>query len=74
MEITGGTFREEVEDVLANDRHAVVIAQHQFTRGGTAKEYRTAHVYEVQDGKLARCYEQPRDSARFHDAWGSTEA
>jgi ketosteroid isomerase-like protein len=73
MSLSGGTFQEEVEDVLANDRHAVVLARHRFVRDGSAKEYRTAHVYEVRDGQLARCFEQPRDSATFHDAWGSSE-
>lgn len=71
MAITGGTFHEEVEDVLANNQHAVVLARHRFTRGGVQREYRTAHVYEVRDGKLARCFEQPRDAAVFDEAWGS---
>ena len=62
MEVTGGTFRDEVEDVLANDNH------------GQSKEYRTAHVYDVRDGKLARCWEQSRDLATFDDAWGMTHA
>ncbi|MBV8820342.1 MAG: nuclear transport factor 2 family protein [Acidobacteriaceae bacterium] len=70
MDLTGGTFQEEVEAVLANDAHAVVLARHQFTRNRTAKEYRTAHVYEVRDGKLAECWEQPRDQQQFDDAWG----
>jgi ketosteroid isomerase-like protein len=51
----------------------VVLARHRFKRNGAAKDYRTAHVYEIRDGKLAQCYEQPRDSASFHDAWGSSE-
>jgi ketosteroid isomerase-like protein len=71
MTITGGTFREDVEDVLANDRHAVVLARHRFTRDGVSKDYLTAHVYEVRDGKLAACFEQARDGDSFHDAWGS---
>src|SRR5258708_3485696 len=53
MEITGGTFHEEVEDVLVNDRHAVVLARHSFTRGGSAADYQTAHVYEVNGNKLS---------------------
>jgi uncharacterized protein len=73
MAISAGTFREEVDDVLANDRYAVVLATHRFTRDGAPKEYQTAHVYEVRDGRLARCFEQPRDSAAFHDAWGSSQ-
>ena len=71
MEGTGGTFREDVEDVLANDAHAVVLARHHFTRAGQPKEYRTAHVYAVRGGRLAECWEQPRDPAAFGDAWGA---
>lgn len=74
MSITGGTFREDVEDVLANDTHAVVLARHHFTREGQSKDYRTAHVYEVHGGKLDRCFEQPRDPAAFEDAWGASGA
>ena len=73
MEISGGTFQEEVEDVLANDCHAVVLARHRFRRDGNSKDYRTAHVYEIDEGKLSRCYEQPRDAASFHNAWGSSQ-
>ncbi len=70
MSITGGTFQEEVEDVLANDSHAVVLARHRFTRDGSPRDYRTAHVYELRDGKLACCFEQPRDLTAFDEAWG----
>ena len=70
MDITGGSFQEDVEDVLANDQHAVVLARHHFTCDGQPKDYRTAHVYEIRDGKLAACWEQPRDQAAFDDAWG----
>jgi ketosteroid isomerase-like protein len=73
MAITGGTFQEQVEDVLANEQHAVVLARHQFTRDGVSRDYKTAHVYEVHDGRLAYCCEQPRDSACFHEAWGSSQ-
>ena len=72
MEITAGTFDEVVEDVLANDQHAVVLALHRFTRDGRAKEYRTAHVYNIQGGKLRECFEQPRDQASFDEAWGTS--
>jgi uncharacterized protein len=69
MDATNGSFHEEVEDVLANDRHAVVLARHRFTRDGQAKDYRTAHVYEIRDGQLAQCWEQARDPDVFEDAW-----
>jgi uncharacterized protein len=74
MEVTGGSFREEVDDVLANDHHAVVLARHQFTRDGQSKEYATAHVYEIHNGHLAQCWEQPQDLSAFDDAWGIVQA
>jgi uncharacterized protein len=72
MEMSGGTFQEEVLDVLANDQHAVVLARHRFERGGKPKEYLTAHVYDVREGKLRECWEQPRDQVQFDDAWGQS--
>lgn len=69
MQLSGGAFEETVHDVLANDEHGVVLAVHRFARDGVAKEYRTAHVYHIQDGKLTECWEQPQDPVAFEDAW-----
>ena len=71
MAITRGTFIEDVEDVLANDQHAVVLARHRFTRDGISRDYLTAHVYDLVNGKLARCFEQPRELIAFDEAWGA---
>ncbi len=72
MELSAGRFEEEVVDVLANERHGVVLAVHRFSRNGQQKEYRTAHVYDVRNGQLAACWEQPREPDAFEDAWGAT--
>src|SRR5262249_43773182 len=71
MAATNGTFREDVEDVLANDNHGIVLARHWFTRDGQSREYRTVHVYTIRDGKLAECFEHPRDQNAFDEAWGT---
>jgi ketosteroid isomerase-like protein len=70
MATTSSTFQEDVDDVLANDQHGIVLARHRFTRGGQQHEYHTVHVYEIRDGKLAACWEHPRDQAAFDAAWG----
>jgi glycine/D-amino acid oxidase-like deaminating enzyme/ketosteroid isomerase-like protein len=69
LELAGGRFEEVVEDVLANDHHGVVLTLQRFERYGMPKEYRTAHVYRIQDGKLAEAWEQPRDPETFNEAW-----
>jgi len=55
IEVTAGSFQEDVEDVLVTDRHAVVLARRRFIRDGQSREYKTAHVYQIRDGKLATC-------------------
>jgi ketosteroid isomerase-like protein len=70
MAISGNTYQEDVEAVLANDSHGVVLLRHRFQRDGKKHDYRTAHVYDIVGGKLARCHEQPRDPAAFEEAWG----
>lgn len=69
-ERSGGTFREEVLDVFANDEHGVLLLRHIFTRDGAAREYRTAHVVELRDGRISKWREHPGSMAEFEAAWG----
>ena len=69
MGLTGGTSQEEVHDVLANDERGVVLAIHRFERHGRPKEYRTAHIYHIRNGKPTEFWEQPQKQSLFDDAW-----
>ena len=70
MERSGGTFQEEVLDVFANDDHGVLMLHHRFTRDGTEREYRTAHIVELRDGLIAKWTEHPGSPHEFEEAWG----
>lgn len=52
MEVTGGTFRVELHDVLANDEHAVALATVSGERDGKRIEDNYAHVVHMRDGKV----------------------
>lgn len=69
IELTNGTFRETVVDAVANDTHGVVLARHEFDRGGRHHAYDTAHIYEIRDCKLASFAEYPADLYLFDEAW-----
>lgn len=69
MEATGGTFRETVLDVIANDTRGVVLAHHEFERKGRTHGYNTAHVYRIEGGRLASFEEYPEDLYTFDAAW-----
>jgi ketosteroid isomerase-like protein len=69
MEATGGTFRETVLDVIANDTRGVVLAHHEFERNGRTHGYNTAHFYRIDNGRLASFEEYPEDLYAFDAAW-----
>ena len=73
MRETAGTFRETVDDVVANDTRGVVFATHEFERGGRTHRYRTSHVYRIAQGRLASFAEYPEDLYAFDAAWGVPE-
>ena len=70
IELSRGTFRETVLDVVANDHRGVVVLLHEFDRGQGPVSYRTAHIYVIRDGKLAEFKEYPEDLYEFDAAWG----
>ncbi len=71
MRLTNGSFKETVLDVFTSDRGGVVRAHHELTReDGKRHTYRTLHVYDIEDGRLASFREVPEDLEVFNQAWG----
>ena len=70
MAVTGGNFTETVHDVVVNDTHGVVLAEHRVRRtDGGEHVFNVAHVYHLRDGKLAEAWECPADPTAFDKAW-----
>jgi len=67
----GGTFQEHVLDVFANDEHGALLLHHEFERAGQHREYRTAHICEFRDGRIAAWTEHPGSLREFEEAWGT---
>lgn len=51
MQASGGTFRSDIHDVLANDRHGVVLANVQAEKDGQVLTGREVHVWHLAGGK-----------------------
>jgi ketosteroid isomerase-like protein len=69
MRLSAGSFRETVLDVFTSARGGAVHAHHEFVRDGQSHAYRTLHLYEFRDGKLASFREVPEDLHAFDAAW-----
>jgi len=68
-ELSGGQYKLEVHDILASDRHAVALASVKFTKAGQTVEYRSAHVWRIENGKPVAWYEYLRDGYQFDAIW-----
>jgi hypothetical protein len=55
-ELTGGTIRLELHDVVANDEHAVALYVTRGEREGRTLENRTVLVTHVRNGKIAEAW------------------
>ena len=60
-ELTGGTFRAELHDVLANDEHGVSLAKVRAERGGKTLEDNAVLVFHIRDGKTSEVWLHPGD-------------
>lgn len=62
MELTEGTFRQEIHAILADDEHVVVLTD----SGQDKPRPFTGHwvfVWHVRDGKAVECWDIPVDQA-----------
>ena len=57
MELTGGNFRVEVHDVIANDEHAVGLHVAHAERGGSTLRDNTVLVFQISDGKATEVWQ-----------------
>jgi uncharacterized protein len=56
MELSGGTYRQELHDILASDDHAVALVTARATRNGTSVEYHSAEIFHIRDGRATEAW------------------
>jgi hypothetical protein len=69
FEETGGTFKNEIHDLMANDEHGVALVITSGTRGGKTLSARAAQVSHMRDGKLTEFWTFPEDQAAVDAFW-----
>lgn len=72
-ELSNGSLNVEVHDILASDRHGLVLTTEKLERAGKKLEYRTVHVWRIENGKPVAWYSYPRDLYQFDSIWGLGE-
>lgn len=70
VELSEGTFRTEVHDVLASDDHIVGLIDAQAERDGNIVNLPRVHVWHVGGGRLSEVWLHPADQYAFDEYWG----
>jgi uncharacterized protein len=56
FERSGGTWKEELLEVMANDDSAFMRTTYRATRGGRSIEDYSVNVFRIQNGKVVECW------------------
>jgi len=69
FELSGGTARIELHDVLANDDHTVSLATIRAERAGKKYQDNIVQVIHVQNGKATEVWTHPADPYAAEEFW-----
>ncbi|HYU57619.1 MAG TPA: nuclear transport factor 2 family protein [Actinomycetota bacterium] len=62
VELTGGSFKVDLHDVLANDEHTVGLIHATADREGKHLDDNGVQVFHVRDGKITEAWLHPGDA------------
>lgn len=69
-ELSGGTLRVEVHDILANDEHAVALFTVSAQREGKSLRDNAVQVAHISGGKVTESWTHAGDQQTVDEFWG----
>jgi ketosteroid isomerase-like protein len=69
-ELTGGSIKVDLHDVVANDEHVVGLHRTSAQRAGKSLETTSAIVFHVQGGRVSEAWEHPFDLYGLDEVFG----
>jgi ketosteroid isomerase-like protein len=70
MELSGGTFRLDVHDVLANDVHGTVLVTARAERDDQKMDVRQVNIWHLADGKATEFWSFAEDQDALDKFFG----
>jgi uncharacterized protein len=69
LELSGGTFRVDLHDVMANDEHAAALLTMRGERAGRQLQNNTVLTSHIRDGKVAEIWSHQTDLYAMDEFW-----
>ena len=70
FELTAGTFKLDIHDILADDEHAVVLATATAEFEGRKLDDNGVQVFHISDGKVTEQWLHAGDAYAVDEFWG----
>ena len=70
-QLSEGTVSVDLHDIVANDEHAIGLANTSATRGGKTLVQQSVHVFHVKDGKVTEFWGYEDDQDAEAEFWGT---
>ncbi|MDQ3725856.1 MAG: nuclear transport factor 2 family protein [Actinomycetota bacterium] len=68
-QLTEGTYRIEVEEIMSGDRHATVLYRGTGSRNDRRLDLRHLALYEIAEGAIRNVWVVPLDQRAFDEFW-----
>ena len=69
MQLTNGSFRPDVHDILASDEHVAALVTVRAERDGAAVEWTSVDLFHIRDGKLSEHWVHEVDQDLVDEFW-----
>lgn len=69
MELTSGTFKLDIHEILADDSHAVGLLRATAQREGKTLDDNTVQIFHIKDGKMTESWLHPSDAYASDEFW-----
>ena len=70
FEESGGTFKVELHDIVANDEHAVALATWSAQKDGRSVSSNYTHVAHISGDRMTESWIFDEDPSKADDFWG----
>jgi len=74
MQLTDGSFRPEVHDILASEDHVAALVTVRATRAGSAGEWQSVDLYHVRDRQISEHWVHEVDQELVDRFWSENES
>ena len=69
FELSGGTYRIEIHDILANDAHTVALVRATADRASKSLDEQSCHVWHMKNGKATEFWFLGYDQDQSDEFW-----